>query len=59
MHLLSVLREYADYYNERRPHQGLAQRFPVMPTQPSNDKGPVRCRNVLGGVIRDYYRQAA
>jgi putative transposase len=59
LHLMSVLKEYADYYNERRPHQGLDQRIPVMPTIPSNDKGPVHCRNVLGGVIRDYYRQAA
>jgi putative transposase len=59
LHLMSVLKEYADYYNERRPHQGLDQRIPVMPTIPSNGKGPVHCRDVLGGVIRDYYRQAA
>ena len=59
MHLRSVLKEYADYYNERRPHQGLDQRMPVMLTVPSENKGPIRCRDVLGGVIRDYYRQAA
>jgi hypothetical protein len=22
-------------------------------------QGPIRCRNVLGGIIRDYYRDAA
>jgi putative transposase len=58
-HLMSVLREYTDYYNERRPHQGLEQRIPKMSILPSDDKGPVRCRNVLGGVIRDFYRRAA
>jgi putative transposase len=58
-HLRSVMSEYVDYYNCRRPHQGLGQRIPMMPVLPSNDKGPVRCRNVLGGVIRNYCRQAA
>ena len=58
-HLLSVLNEYSAYYNQRRPHQGLDQRFPVMPVLPGSDKGPVRCRNVLGGVIRDSYREGA
>ena len=47
---MSALKEYADYYNRRRPHQGLGQRIPMMPVLPSNDKGPVCCRNVLGGV---------
>ena len=41
-HLVSVLKEYSEYYNQRRPHQGLGQRFPLMPVLPSSDKGPVR-----------------
>jgi putative transposase len=57
-HLRRVLREYVEYYNERRPHQGLAQDSPLRLT-PVSPKGPIRCRNVLGGVIRDYYREAA
>ena len=58
-HLMSVLNEYSEYYNRRRPHQGLGQRIPMVPVLPIPEKGLVRCRNVLGGVIRDYYREAA
>ena len=57
-HLRRVLHEYIAYYNTRRPHQGLEQDSPmgmVLASQP----GPVRYREVLGGIIRDYYREAA
>jgi transposase InsO family protein len=57
-HLQRVLAAYTIFYNERRPHQGLGQRPPVqLPADPGN--GPVRCRDVLGGILRDYYRVAA
>jgi putative transposase len=55
-HLRRVLKEYIDYYNQARPHQGLHQRIPIQPTVISS--GEVRCRNVLGGLIHDYYRAA-
>jgi hypothetical protein len=54
-HLRRVLREYGGYYNLARPHQGIGQHFPV--SGPVNStKGLVRRRDVLGGVITDYYR---
>jgi len=57
-HLRRVLHEYAAYYSTRRPHQGLEQDSPTgMP--PTSQEGAVRYRNVLGGIIRDYYREAA
>lgn len=56
-HLWNVLTEYTHYYNTARPHQGLGQQSPV-PFRASQE-GPIRCRDVLGGVIHDYYRQAA
>ena len=57
-HLRRVLHEYVEYYNTRRPHQGLEQDSPTgMPL--ASPAGPVRCRNVLGGIIHDYYRDAA
>ena len=56
---MSVLQEFGGYYNEKRLHQGLGQHIPVMSVSPSPNEGPVRCRNVLGGIIHDYYRLAA
>jgi putative transposase len=56
-HLRRILVEYVQYYNTARPHQGLAQR-PPLPFAP-RQTGPVACRDVLGGIIHDYYRQAA
>lgn len=56
-HLRRVIREYLEYYNERRPHQGIEQRCPIPIA--SQRAGPVKCRDVLGGVIHDYYLDAA
>lgn len=52
-----VLTEYLAYYNERRPHQGLDQDSPLGLERVSTE-GPIRYRSVLGGIIRDYYREA-
>jgi transposase InsO family protein len=55
-HLHRVLKEYGEYYNHSRPHQGLGQHFPI--SCPSRNKeGLIRRREVLGGIIHDYYRQ--
>jgi transposase InsO family protein len=57
-HLRRVLREYIDYYDKARPHQGLAQQAPIpFPRGPSH--GENHCRDVLGGIIHDYRREAA
>jgi len=57
-HLERVLRTYLAYYNERRPHQGLDQQCPA--GFPSSDAhAPIVRRDVLGGMIHDYERQAA
>lgn len=37
--------------------QGIEQQFPVPKTRSETNK-PIRCRNVLDGVIHDYYREA-
>ncbi len=56
-HLLRVLKEYIAYYNVSRPHQGLDQQVPI--PIPRSPQGVIRCRHVLGGVLHDYYRDAA
>jgi len=57
-HLRRVLKEYVTYYNTRRPHQGLEQDSPEGLRLVSTD-GDIHRRDVLGGIIHDYYRQAA
>jgi len=53
-----VLKQYVEYFMKRRPHQGLKQQVPdrreEFPTT-----GGIRCHQVLGGLIKDYYREAA
>jgi transposase InsO family protein len=57
-HLRRVLLEYVNYYNYRRPHQGIEQQCPI-PIEHGLKEGPVKCRDVLGGIIHDYHREAA
>lgn len=54
-HLLRVLMAYTDFYNQRRPHQGLDQQCPI-PLTCGPGQGPIIRRNVLGGIIHDYER---
>ena len=53
-HLRRVMIEFVDYYNTSRPHQGIDQQTPIPQARPSS--GSIKCRNVLGGIIHDYYR---
>jgi putative transposase len=57
-HLQRVLTEYTDYYNHRRPHQGLDQQCPAGAAWGAGE-GDVHRRDVLGGILHDYYRSAA
>ena len=52
-----VLKEYIDYYNASRPHQGLDHQVPIPRLR--SRQGVIRCRHVLGGILHDYYRDAA
>ena len=56
-HLHHVLNDYVAYFNHARPHQGIGQRIPAGDKRCGD--GPIQCRDVLGGIIHDYYRQAA
>ena len=56
-HLMTVLREYEDFYNTHRPHRALNQAAPLRP-QPDGvtdlDHFRVRRRDRAGGVIHEY-----
>jgi transposase InsO family protein len=45
-------------YNERRPHRALGLATPAGPAEYAREREVVR-RQVLGGLINDYYRKAA
>jgi putative transposase len=61
-HVERVLRTYVSHYNEQRPHRGLELARPGRPnTEAGTDCsfGNVLRRDVLGGLIHEYYRAAA
>jgi len=60
-HLLHALREYEQFYNTHRPHQGIANARPLHPLPPpitdqaqSSDLD-VRRRQRLGGILNEYH----
>jgi hypothetical protein len=55
--LFKILKEYIDYYNSKRPHQGIEQRIPKGYTY--RNSGRVKSRPILFGLNYDYYREAA
>jgi putative transposase len=58
-HLERVLQAYVGYYNHARPHQGIDQQCPVPLMRSTARDGPIERRDILGGVLHDYYRRAA
>ena len=57
-HLRRVLTEYVAFYNGARPHQGINQQIPDQ-IEGATGQGDLRRRTVLGGLLTDYYREAA
>ena len=56
-HLLTVLREYEDFYNTHRPHRTLNQAAPLRPLPDgvtNLDHSRIRRRDRAGGVIHEY-----
>ena len=60
-HLHTILEEYVAHYNAERPHRSLGRVPPDAPheARASPVLSDVRRREVLGGLIHEYYRSAA
>jgi putative transposase len=61
LQLIRILKEYVSYFNQARPHQGIAQRIPEPMVSPSGkpEAGRVIAFLVLNGLHHDYRRAAA
>jgi putative transposase len=63
-HLLRALHEFEHFYNDHRPHQGLANARPLRPLPtPTTDPDQiarlhVRRRDGLGGILHEYQHAA-
>jgi putative transposase len=59
-HLERVLRTFVEHYNTQRPHRALKLHPPHGAEPPPTPTiGEVRRRDRLGGLIHEYYRDAA
>ncbi|MEU4742907.1 integrase core domain-containing protein [Actinosynnema sp. NPDC023658] len=63
-HLLHALRDYEQFYNTHRPHQGIANARPLHALPPpTTDQAAlsrldIRQRQRLGGILNEYYHAA-
>jgi putative transposase len=61
-HLEQVLWVYVEHYNSHRPHRALGLEPPAPPAGPtviSGNRRRVHRRDLLGGLLHEYYRPAA
>jgi len=58
-HLQYLVRTWVEHYNSERPHRGIGMENEVLDPHPKIETiGELRCRQKLGGVIKEYYRDA-
>ena len=55
-----IVTTWITHYNARRPHRGIGMNNEVLDQtfQPQTE-GPIRCKQQLGGIIKEYHREAA
>lgn len=60
-HLQHLVNEYTTYYNELRPHQGVGNVVldPDAPLPLAYNGEQIASQDILGGLIKHYYRKAA
>jgi putative transposase len=58
-HLYRLMKQYQEYFNRARPHQGIGQKSPCQPVRGAEPQmiGDLISRPVLGGLHEDYRRR--
>jgi len=54
--LRAAIKEYVDFYNQERPHQGLDNELVTAITEKCDLDAPVKVKGRLGGLLNYYYR---
>jgi putative transposase len=59
-HLQRVVKEYAAYFNQERPHQGIGQRIPDQYdlSKSKSVSGRITSKAISGGLQHSYFRTA-
>ena len=57
--LRKAIHEFVQPYHGERNHQGLGNRLIIEEKPGVGSRGPIQCRQRLGGMLNYYYRQAA
>ena len=57
--LRKVIHEFVTHYHGERNHQGLGNRLITPDQRHADQRGAIRCRERLGGMLNYYYRVAA
>ena len=50
------IKEYVDFYNQERPHQGLDNELVIDNSEGFDSDAPVKVKERLGGLLNYYYR---
>jgi len=53
------LKQYQEFYNNERHHQGISNIIPFGDNKEIEPIGEIDCSTRLGGLLRKYYRKSA
>jgi len=56
--LRKAINEFVEHYHRERNHQGLGNRLIIEVERGPGSRGPIQCRQRLGGMLDYDYRQA-
>lgn len=54
--LRAAVKDYVEFYNQERPHQGLNNRFLIVNDEQVDSEASVKVKERLGGLLSYYYR---